>query len=271
LKNLFGGIRKKYASRAQLLFADDFLNMLVVYRSLWIRGRYGGGKTILSVILAAWLMTNGKVSEVHSNFPTVVSSPVVWNKRQDDICNLMDEMHAFAADRKDADGYAGYLRKTNYYLIMPSVMPPHIKLTFFSCQRTLNGYLVGLPFWYYKWDIRSGKDKTDGWFIVWCPHLAFGSYDTKYIPFDDNDIQDHILYNMWAVGEEESKKHGRKNKIRKPERMEPENEDIKQPKSKVADGQDNLLNEVADVNQNMADVSEQIDDAIKGIRKLRRR
>ena len=192
--NIIQRIKKKIDDSQKLSFiwADEFLSMLVVYRALWIKGRFGGGKTSLAVILAAWLMNTRNVVKSVANFPNVLSSDIDPYSLLYDVSILMDETHAFIGDRKGVDRYAKYLRKTNYFLLMPSVMPPHIKLCFFTVQRIFNGYRYGIPIWVYNWALKSGATSEKGYFAIWRPHLAFGSYPTRFVPFDDGGIGDAI-------------------------------------------------------------------------------
>ena len=187
---MIDNIKRFIKSRQKLTFimADEFFAMLAVYRALWIKGRFGGGKTSLAVILGAWLLNSETVSQVVSNFPTVLSTHVEGADLLYDAAIIIDETHAFIGGRKDVDKYAAYLRKTNYYLLMPSVMPPHIKLCFFSVQRVFNGYRYGLPIWVYKWFLRVGATKEQGNFAILNPAFAFGTYPTRFVPFDDGGI-----------------------------------------------------------------------------------
>jgi hypothetical protein len=194
LSSWLASLRQKMINRKKLtfLFADDFLSMLLVYKAVWIQGRYGGGKTSLGVILAAWLLKMGHVKHVRSNFPCSLSTDIIDLELLYDEALVVDETNAFIGDRKTADGYANYLRKTNYYLIMPSVMPPHIKLTKFAVQRMFNGYRYGIPIWVYKWTLNYGNIREKGNFAILNPDAVFGAYDTGAIPMSDGGISDGI-------------------------------------------------------------------------------
>lgn len=196
--NFFSKIAQNIKNKRKLtfLFADDFLAMLLVYRALWVQGRYGGGKTSLAVILSAWLLSKGHVKTVRTNFPSVLSTQVDDFELLYDAALIVDETNVFISDRKAATGYANFLRKTNYFLLMPSVMPPHIKLTSFSVQRIFNGYIYGLPIWVYNWSIRFGNIKEKGYFAILYPDAVFGAYDTGAIPFSDGGIADGIERTM---------------------------------------------------------------------------
>lgn len=195
--------KKKRSKKLRFLFADDFLNALLVFRALWIQGRYGGGKTSLAIILSAWLLNEGHVNRVTTNIDTVLDNPVKNDLELIyDAALLIDETNVFIGDRQSATHYANFLRKTNWYLLMPSVMPPHVKLCTFAVQRVFNGMVYGIPIWVYKWTLNQRNQKEKGFFAIWQPDAAFGSYNTLAVPINDGGIAEAIdrtiEFEKWA-------------------------------------------------------------------------
>jgi hypothetical protein len=176
--------------RLQFINAGEFLGMLSAFRILWISGRFGGGKTSLAAMLAAWLLANGKVESVVSNlklsFSTLPVTPLY------NAAVVLDESWIYLDDRSSVTTYAAFVRKFNHYLLLPSVWPPHNRFTFLSVQRVFNGYAVGLPMWFYRWQLGMRSVKEKGYFAVANPAAIFGHYDTEFVPVDDGGISDAI-------------------------------------------------------------------------------
>lgn len=170
------------------LWAGDFLSMLLAYRVCWFRGRFGGGKTALSVAAAAWLLSNGYAERLVANFPVCFASPVFVPLR--DSVVILDESFLYLSSRQQVFDYAAYLRKLNIYLLLPSVFPIHYRLSFFSVIRVFNAQVVGLPLWIYRWDLNMGAFKERGYFALWGVNRLFGLFDTLYIPDSDGGIAD---------------------------------------------------------------------------------
>jgi len=170
--------------------ASEFLNMLSAFRIVWLSGRFGGGKTSLAVILGAWLLANGKVDTVVSNFETSISTPPAFPLYNSAI--LLDESWIYLDDRSSVTTYAAFVRKFNHYLILPSVWPPHNRFTFLSVQRVFNAYVVGVPAWVYRWQLGMRSVKEKGYFAVFNPSAIFGHYDTEFVPVDDGGVSDAI-------------------------------------------------------------------------------
>ena len=173
-------------SKPRFFFADDFLNMTLVTRTLYLTGRYGGGKTSLAFILAAWLYDQGKVDTIHANVPSVLCEPPIVPVER--ACFVVDEAHAFLDNARDAKEAAAYLRKWEIWLLMPSVFPPHRRLSSLWCQRIFNGYVLGIPCWFYKWTVKQAAVTEKGYFVIARPDKIFGFYDTKGIPPDDGGL-----------------------------------------------------------------------------------
>lgn len=183
---------------ASMIGGALFWQTFTAFRLCWLRGRFGGGKTALAVIMLARLLAEGRVSSVVSNIPLSFSSVPVSPLRDAGI--LLDESWIYLESRRDVVDYAGFVRKFNHYLLLPSVFPIHNRLSFFYCQRIFNGYTIGLPFWAYEWGIRDKVVKEKGVFLLWRPSAVFGHYPTEYVAGDDGGISDVVTQTAKYAG-----------------------------------------------------------------------
>lgn len=176
--------------KAQFLGGATFWDTFTAFRVCWSKGRYGAGKTALSVIMAARLLAERRVDQVVSNIPLTFSiEPKAPLKRS---AILLDESWIYIEGRRDVLDYAAFVRKHEHFLLLPSVFPVHNRLAFFTTQRVFNGYTVGLPIWFYRWDIRQGAVKENGYFGLMHPSAVFHHYPTKFVAGSDGGISDAI-------------------------------------------------------------------------------
>ena len=177
-------------STASMIGGSLFWQTFLAFRLCWLRGRFGAGKTALAVVMLARLLAEGHVEQVVGNIPlsfsTVAKSPLK------NAGILLDESWIYLESRRDVVDYAGFVRKFNHYLLLPSVFPIHNRLSFFFVQRLFNGYTVGLPFWAFEWGIRDKVVKEKGVFLLWRPSAVFGHYPTNYVAGDDGGISDVV-------------------------------------------------------------------------------
>ncbi len=183
--------RLRHAARRRwgwTTFIDsDFLPMFVNTRVVWIAGRYGGGKTALASILAAWLWWRGYVKNVVANYPLKFSDP---NPRPPllESAIVLDEAWQFARDSQAVFRYAGFMRKLGNFLILPSVFPPHPRLSFFWVERVFNAYVVAIPAWIFRWSLQRLSHRERGYFAVLNPHAVFDLYDSWSVDTTDGMI-----------------------------------------------------------------------------------
>jgi len=189
------------------LNADIFLNALHQNRTCWIKGRYGGGKTLLTVAIAQHF-NRSHGYHIYSNIPIYLDG--VINEMQKCSCDRcqakyhhMEESgveqipqyhtlvaydEAWLSFRRGAryqvmEAYLAYIRKVDLIMVMPSVMQMHRDAAQMWCTRLRNFGTFGLPIWLYEWGItgQSSKD-SGGKFILWRPQKFFGTYDTYAQP-----------------------------------------------------------------------------------------
>jgi len=173
---------RKNVQRLPPLFQhDDPLNLLTAFRVVWIRGRYGGGKTSLAVWLTLELLKRRHARHVVSNIQLTherLELTRTTNEKKflrelielyerasdvDDVTSLESELvdcvilideswRLLAEDMPSATRktLTAYLRKLNQFLVLPSVMSVHKSLTNFSIERVWDGRAaLGVPVWWY--------------------------------------------------------------------------------------------------------------------------
>jgi hypothetical protein len=170
------------------------LRYVTLFRTLWLAGRYGGGKTALAVYLAAELVSNKFASTIVSNLPLDlgVSGTVI---KKGDIAEITDAVLLLdegwqelevGASNKAIKEWLAYLRKQNHFVLMPSVLALARQVSIFTVERRFNGLPFGVPYWFYQWRLTTGlqtKKRSDrGWLWWHYPQRMFGSYDTEYRP-----------------------------------------------------------------------------------------
>jgi len=164
-----------------------FLSMLRNFRLCWVGGRYGGGKTALSVRLAYEFLERGWVKDAVGNFPCVLFTDLHRLSECRDTFIILDEAGVWLSD-KEFDNVSAFLRKRNLYVVLASVLPVPLRAKSLNIQRTWNGHSVGLNFWHYSGVLSymQVKEKlTLSWFN---PREVFGLYDTSYVTVDDAGI-----------------------------------------------------------------------------------
>jgi len=160
---------------------DDPVALASSFRVVWIRGRYGGGKTSFGVWLTLELLKRRYARHVVSNIElTHPALELVRTTNEKKLLKELVELYEYAATVDDVSAITSelvdcvmlldeswrilsedmpsgprktltaYLRKLNQYLILPSVMSVHKALTNFSVERVWDGrQALGIPLWWY--------------------------------------------------------------------------------------------------------------------------
>lgn len=183
--------------------AANVLDVTHLFKVCWIKGRYGGGKTILAWRLAYELYRQGKIRHIVSNCRSVwADSPLdiqVAEGRYLDTAIILDEGGLFLRTGRDIDPLLAFMRKFNVILLIPSVKPPASGVRFFSIQRMYNFAGIGLPLWWYRATLRYDDQRETYNFAWWQPAEMFGIYDTSDTPVDDNGLSDWLVNHMNGV------------------------------------------------------------------------
>lgn len=192
------------------------MSLLSGIRLLWLGGFYGTGKTVMATFLAAQLYHAGLVERVISNVrirgesdprECVPDGCVYYSKYLDrvflagerfpfeDTAFVLDEAGMFIKNASEADDYSTALRKTNLFLLMPSIKRPAVSVTMFELRKTFNYYSYGLPMWKCTWLLTNGKVLAEkGHFWIWRPDRIFGISQTREFPSNDNHIASGLSY-----------------------------------------------------------------------------
>jgi hypothetical protein len=180
------------------------LRYITQFRTVWLAGRYGGGKTALAVELAAQLIEEKFADKVVSNLPLNIGGRETVIKKgeiQDieDAVLLLDEGWQeleIGSGQKAIKEWLAYLRKQNHYVLLPSVLSLAKEVSRYTIERRFNLLQLGIPYWIYQWRLITGaytKKDTQYGHIYWgSPTKIFGSYDTEYRP----DGQRWFLYDF---------------------------------------------------------------------------
>lgn len=199
-----------------LFGAEVFTALLPSIRLLYLAGNYGSGKTVLATFLAGYLKYKGLTARTHTNIEVLgaeaVDQVVPPGQRYfsrylerwfeagerlpiEDACLLLDEASLFLDNWQDAKNYVAALRKTNCYLLMPSIWNPVPRLKMFEVRRTMNLYVFNVPAWIYTWHMTNGRTVGErGRFWLWRPHRLFGISKTTGFPSDDGGICEGLEY-----------------------------------------------------------------------------
>lgn len=176
------GVRMPY-----LVGGEPVLQAVHQFRSVWVKGRYGGGKTLLSVVLAHRLAERYGY-EIASNIPVTggrLLKPSSAPPKSRTVV-LFDEAWLALGEgvgQKRILQYMAFLRKQDLVLLMPSVLELGKKAFYLWIRRRYNFGVFGIPLWVYEWGMRGAWKKKDiSTFMMWFPQRAFGSYDTLAQP-----------------------------------------------------------------------------------------
>jgi len=194
---------------------DDPVALVSAFRTVWIRGRYGGGKTSFGVWLTLELLKRRYARHVVSNIElTHHSLELVRTTNEKKILKELVELYEHAATVEDVSTLTSelvdcvilideswrllaedmpaqtrktltaFLRKLNQYLILPSVMSIHKSLTTFSVERVWDGRAaLGLPVWWYALITKTHESSvTTSYFFT---HFNVFTYYTTHALVSD--------------------------------------------------------------------------------------
>lgn len=174
------------------------LGLIRTFRTLWISGRTGGGKTSLAFRFGYDLMNSGFCKHLVSNIPSVWTEDM-WSIEPGpnwmlDTVVILDEAGLYMRMSKDADEYISFCRKMNLVFILPSVKKPAPVMRDFVIERVWNASMIGLPVWIYKYFLTTAgyRDEAKFWWVN--PSEVFGLFDTDAKPVDDMGIAEWIGY-----------------------------------------------------------------------------
>jgi len=179
---------------------SEFLFMLRSYRSCYITGHYGSGKTVLAVALAYELWRQGYVDNIVTVMPCAGARLLRDVADLSDSAVVVDEAHNIADNRNLSGSKASdllqNLRKRNTYILAASYQSVDKRLRTLTVQRSL---MIGNLLWAYSWVIEDRLKPIKGWFALTKPAILFGSFDTKFEPdLSDYGVFSNVQNNAYA-------------------------------------------------------------------------
>lgn len=168
----------------------EYLRNVTLYRVLWLGGRPGGGKTSLALWTALQLLRGGYCDKLATNLELTVGEVVQTCDDTSDVVKVRDV--AIVYDESWGELGTGYdknlrtwlalPRKLNQFILLPSVLPLTKHVQQLRVERIFNGYLYGLPVWFYRWKLGFEKKPYQGVFPWFNPSRVFPLYDHEAAP-----------------------------------------------------------------------------------------
>lgn len=164
-----------------LINGGQILPIIHANRLVWIAGRYSGGKTAFAYYLAKQFLKKG--------YRLVSNTACVWNEELENV-QLMDDDMLRAVFVLDEGGLwfktndmieeiAAYAAKMDCVYIIPSYWEPTRAAQKVVVQPVFGFRSAGIPAIFYKWTVKQGTFKDNGWFIWVWPQEVFGVYSRQ--------------------------------------------------------------------------------------------
>ncbi|MDW8069723.1 MAG: hypothetical protein RML46_12530 [Anaerolineae bacterium] len=170
-----------------LVGGDLLLEYVQLYRSVWLKGRLGGGKTSLAVYIARYLQSRGY--KFISNIPVEGAIRLPSAADFSRAVVLLDE----AADFLDAYEFKSelaasfkYLRHYDLVVLLPCTDPVHRRLRKLVVERVfrLEALLPVPPIWLYRFWVGPSMEwpgrKAIGGHFLFLPNAVFGRYASTH-------------------------------------------------------------------------------------------
>ena len=183
------------------LGSADFFENLMLFRTLWIRGRLGGGKTLLAFAIAKHLIDAGDFYGVISNIPHTLRYPT--DGTMFDCIVILDEAWQFADSRDfktNPREYGAFARKGRTLWLYPSVIPVDARMRYMFVEPT---WKIGHLLWGYRGGIDIGYCNTEFAFALFRPSKYFGLFSTTAVPFADGGVTE-LWKNTMAILQRET-------------------------------------------------------------------
>lgn len=178
------------------------MEMLTIYRCIWLAGRPRGGKTSLAIAMALYLVTHDYADKIAINTSLTVgdlhgTASIGEVQGLENVAIIMDEAWTQigrSSKATERDKWLAYVGKLNQYLILPSARELHRDFSDFVIERSMNWLPFGIPLWEYTYNLRGTKvvkQKTGrravadvGKYRWWFPQRVFPFYGHKEKPKD---------------------------------------------------------------------------------------
>jgi hypothetical protein len=135
---------------------SQFFEDVVAWRSVWFKGRLGGGKTLAAVAVAKWLIDAKLADGVWTNFPCRLPA----SKSLFRTVFIVDEAWQFLDSRtwmtNAQNLYGAWARHMGSFWLFPSIFPPDNRVRLVTVERSLQLIVSPWPLWWYKYETLSG-------------------------------------------------------------------------------------------------------------------
>lgn len=166
--------------------AAELFWLATTYRVVNIKGRYGSGKTLLSVAMAYEIWKRDLVGKIYANFP-MAGRELEYVEADMNFLMIIDETHivldARSFSKNASQKWLKDLRKRNSILIAPSIVAIDVRFRAVMIQRSM---MIGNLVWIYRWQIDDGMGVHGNWFALVNPKKYFGAYETVYSPMEED-------------------------------------------------------------------------------------
>jgi hypothetical protein len=164
-----------------ILGGGELFNYARNYRTLWIKGRYGVGKTLLGMEIVEWFLDQG--------YRLVTNTRCAWADNKEDIkpdvdgklhvVLLLDEGGIFFGQNSLVVQMISYLRKMDVVLIIPSRIPPARLVRVMAVQPWMPFKSIGIPVVILKWRISFDEVKDEGKMVWYGFSKYYGIYSSN--------------------------------------------------------------------------------------------
>lgn len=191
-----------------LINAQSIVGVLDMYRIIWISGRFGGHKTALAYMIAKNYLEKGY--RLATNSRTVWADPLdkiqLNESNQLHAVVLLDEGGLYFKSSRQIEQIAAYAAKMDCIYIIPSFWPPTKAAQIVNIQPVVSLKATGIPIIVYKWTVKIGQFKENGWFFWWDPKEIYGIYSRQ----DPGDDPEDIIAFLVERANEYRVRYGRK-------------------------------------------------------------
>ena len=181
-----------------LVNAGSLMELVKSYRMVWIGGRFGGGKTSLSYVIAEHYLRQG--------YRLVTNNRCVWaddtnNVQLEDAGKLkavvlLDEGGLYFKASKQIEQICAYAAKMDVIYLLPTFFPPAPAARVLTIQPVYSLMSAGIPLIVYRWRVKLGAWDDAGGFAWWYPRAIYGIYSRQDPGSDPQEIIDWLVCRM---------------------------------------------------------------------------
>lgn len=196
-----------------ILDLSGAFELLRQYRIAWLSGRFGAGKTAMSVAMSEYLADRYGY-RVYSNFPLVFGEFDSGIKSYKDgklhAVIIIDEagLEMIAKINALSDRMIAYTRKMDVIFLLPSFIPPGPRLRFLTFYPVLNLTGAGIPLALYGWRVNLAGFKASGTFLSINPTHIYRMYDSFVAQSNTEELYNEIVkrVNLFAKTDKQENK-----------------------------------------------------------------